>query len=122
MAKYTITHACGHTTTQQIYGTNSHGERDRKIKWWESVDCPQCYGRQKRAEAENKHNVEIDIINDYAKIGLVRGAKLTAGGHTVTVSKLTADKVYYDNADNKTYCVRAQKIADRIKDGICIVL
>ncbi len=33
MAKYDITYACGHTETVQIYGTNVHGEREKKAAW-----------------------------------------------------------------------------------------
>ena len=47
MAKYTITHSCGHTVEHQIYGTNAHGERDRKIAWLESTPCSECYKAEK---------------------------------------------------------------------------
>ena len=30
MAQYNIHHTCGHEETVQIYGTNVHGERQRK--------------------------------------------------------------------------------------------
>lgn len=33
MAKYNITYSCGHTETVQIYGTNAHGEREKKAAW-----------------------------------------------------------------------------------------
>lgn len=42
MAQYSITHTCGHEETVQIYGTNVHGERDRKISWLESKPCRDC--------------------------------------------------------------------------------
>ena len=47
MAKYTITHSCGHTVEHQIYGSNSKGERDRKIEWLESTPCSECYKAEK---------------------------------------------------------------------------
>ena len=31
--KYEITYSCGHTETVQIYGTNVHGEREKKADW-----------------------------------------------------------------------------------------
>lgn len=46
MAKYTITHTCGHDHEYQLYG--KHTERDRKIAWLEGQDCPAC----KRAAEE----------------------------------------------------------------------
>lgn len=46
MAKYTVTHTCGHQHEYQLYG--KHTERDRKIAWLEGQDCPAC----KRAAEE----------------------------------------------------------------------
>lgn len=49
MAKYEITHSCGHVETVQIYGTNVHGERERRAAWLASKPCPEC---ERRAKAE----------------------------------------------------------------------
>lgn len=49
--KYTITHTCGHTEEHQIYGTNAHGERDRKIAWLETTLCPECYRKEQAEKA-----------------------------------------------------------------------
>lgn len=43
MAKYSITHDCGHTETHNIVGTNVHGERDRKVAWLSGQVCSDCY-------------------------------------------------------------------------------
>ena len=40
MANYTITYACGHEGSVNLYG--SYDERDRKIAWLETQDCPHC--------------------------------------------------------------------------------
>ena len=42
MAQYNIHHTCGHEETVQIYGTNVHGERQRKAEWLESKPCRDC--------------------------------------------------------------------------------
>lgn len=42
MAQYEITYRCGHTDTVQIYGTNTHGERERKAASYGYRDCPAC--------------------------------------------------------------------------------
>ena len=42
MAQYEITYRCGHTDTVQIYGTNVHGERERKAASYGYRDCPAC--------------------------------------------------------------------------------
>lgn len=47
MASTYITYKCGHSDNVQIYGTNVHGERDRKAAWYGTIDCPDC----KKAEA-----------------------------------------------------------------------
>lgn len=43
MSIYKITHSCGHTVEHQIYGTNVHGEREKKAAWLESRLCYDCY-------------------------------------------------------------------------------
>ena len=48
MSKYTITHACGHEETVQLYGPTK--DRDRKAAWMEEQDCPECRAKA-RAEA-----------------------------------------------------------------------
>jgi len=53
MAKYEITYRCGHTRTVQIYGTNVHGERERKAAWYGTRLCPECYERSKAEYIEN---------------------------------------------------------------------
>ena len=42
MAQHNIRHTCGHEETVQIYGTNVHGERQRKAEWLESKPCRDC--------------------------------------------------------------------------------
>lgn len=47
MAKYTVTHTCGHEREYQLYG--KHTERDRKIEWLSGQECPEC---RRKAEEE----------------------------------------------------------------------
>ncbi|MEU7631675.1 hypothetical protein AB0C34_17055 [Nocardia sp. NPDC049220] len=42
MAWYTIEHSCGHASERQIYGTNVHGERERKAAGLGRFNCPDC--------------------------------------------------------------------------------
>lgn len=51
MAKYDVKHACGHTREYQLFGKNS--ERERKIEWLATQDCPDC-----RAAAEARRRDE----------------------------------------------------------------
>lgn len=50
MAKYTITHSCGHTAEHQIYGTNTHGEREKRAAYLETTLCAECYARAQTGE------------------------------------------------------------------------
>lgn len=50
MAQYDIHHTCGHEETVQIYGTNVHGERQRKAEWLESKPCRDCEREAMREE------------------------------------------------------------------------
>ena len=50
MAQYNIRHTCGHEETVQIYGTNVHGERQRKAEWLESKPCRDCERKVMREE------------------------------------------------------------------------
>lgn len=48
MSKYTVNHVCGHSQVVQLYGKET--DRERKIEWMQSQDCPTCWGEKKRAE------------------------------------------------------------------------
>lgn len=50
MAKYTITHACGHTEEVSLFG--KHSERERKIAYLESIDCRACWDAAQAAQAK----------------------------------------------------------------------
>lgn len=64
--KQDVTCKCGHTITMTLYGTNVHGEQDRKIKWQEEHDCPECYHKaQVAAGKEQEVRVKYsDFKND----------------------------------------------------------
>ena len=52
MAKYTITHICGHSETVELFGKLA--DRDRKIAWLESKPCWDC---DRAAETKRWHDV-----------------------------------------------------------------
>lgn len=49
MAKVSITHRCGHESTENLTGKQS--DRDRRKAWLEGGDCPSCYTTKRNAEA-----------------------------------------------------------------------
>lgn len=61
MAKYTVKHSCGHERTVQLYGPEK--ERERKLDWMGSEDCPQCWGEKKRAQ-EDQMPITITIMTN----------------------------------------------------------
>lgn len=58
MAKYTITYKCGHTEEMQLFGKMA--DRDRKIAWYATQDCPECKAAAARAVAKERGLVELD--------------------------------------------------------------
>ena len=53
MAKYDITHECGHTETHNLIGPRR--DRERRIQWLETSLCSECY----RADLEKRRAEEI---------------------------------------------------------------
>ena len=49
MAKYKIIYACGHTAEVQLYGKEA--DRQKKIAWYATIDCPDCDAREQREKA-----------------------------------------------------------------------
>lgn len=56
MAKYNITHKCGHIEVVNLYGSNE--ERERRIAYLESQECPEC---RKRAEQERAMSLASEL-------------------------------------------------------------
>jgi hypothetical protein len=56
MAKWTITRACRHTETHQLYGPGA--DREKRAEWLKSTPCTDCY-RKEQAEraAEQTSNL-----------------------------------------------------------------
>lgn len=88
MAKYTIKHICGHTQVHQIYGTNSHGERDNKQAWLATQICYDCYKAQQQAERDAK-NTESAKANAEANLPTLTGTpKQIAWAETIRAEKI----------------------------------
>lgn len=57
MAKYSITHTCGHTETVALFGPEK--DRSRRIATLESRDCPACY-----KASQNETGAAVQAEND----------------------------------------------------------
>lgn len=60
MAKYDVTHSCGHEVCHQLVG--KHADRERKIEWLESVPCLECK-REEDAKARAAFNQQSAAEN-----------------------------------------------------------
>ena len=56
MAKYEISHTCGHTRTVELFG--KYEDRERKIEWLETQECPEC---AKAREARQSEEIESEL-------------------------------------------------------------
>ena len=56
MAKYEISHTCGHTRTVELFG--KYEDREREIEWLESQGCPEC---AKAREARQSEEIESEL-------------------------------------------------------------
>jgi len=59
MAKYTVSHSCGHQQTHELFGKVS--ERERKLEWMKDTDCTDCWKAKQRAE-RNARPVTAEVI------------------------------------------------------------
>lgn len=59
MAKYPITHQCGHTETHELFGPGR--ERDKKISWLKTTDCKACWSAAQR-EARKSEPITAEVI------------------------------------------------------------
>lgn len=59
MAKYTVTHDCGHAQTHELFGKGS--ERERKLEWMKGTDCTDCW-KEKQREARKARPVTAEVI------------------------------------------------------------
>lgn len=50
MAKYTVNHACGHSSTVQLFGPKK--DREWRMQQLEGEDCPECRQTRRAAQAE----------------------------------------------------------------------
>lgn len=116
MAKYKITYKCGHTAEVQLYGKEA--EREKKIKWYATIDCPECEAREQKEKAEAKglphltgsekqiiwatklRNNALDKLD--AQISIISNeqnkSKMTAFRNQ-WISKETASTYWIDNRD-----------------------
>lgn len=68
--KYSVTYACGHDGEVVLYGKTA--DRERKLGWYETCDCPECYKAKKNAAAisaaaESESENDMPVLNGSEK-------------------------------------------------------
>jgi hypothetical protein len=88
MAKYNVTYGCGHSGTVSLYGKNV--DRERKLKWMETVDCLDCC----RIKRESAHAEATKLAAEQATAQglpkLVGSKKQRAWAETIRKDALIA--------------------------------
>lgn len=88
MSQYTVTHSCGHAHTHQLYGKEA--ERQRKVAWFATVDCPDCYRAAKQATAAQAAADSAARLADLPLAALTGSDKQVAWATKIRVAKIDA--------------------------------
>lgn len=109
MAKYDIIHSCGHEETVQIYGTNTHGERENKKAWLESIPCRECAKAAKSAsmvqlDGSDKQvawamDIRLKVIGSVHDLEAKENIDLTREIENIK-SNITSAKWFIDHRDD----------------------
>jgi len=116
MAKYQVTHICGHDQEHILFGPGK--ERDRKISWFESQDCATCWSKAKRVEQDAQPLTATLIYNAFS--GGVWLAITTGNTYAIKDQLKTQGfcwREYQDNADILGCKVPKKAWMLRIADG-----
>lgn len=88
MAWHTITRTCGHDERIQIYGTNSHGERDRKAEWEATRECRPCHDARIAAERQEASEQATAAATEAGLPALTGSDRQVAWAETLRADRL----------------------------------
>lgn len=98
MAKYTITYKCGHTAEMQLYG--KYVDRDKKIAYYKTIDCPDCRAKTIATEAAKKgYATLIGTEKQVRWANDIRGEKMSDAKKIA--EKVNRNKEIFDGAIKK---------------------
>lgn len=98
MAKYTITYKCGHTADIQIFG--KYEDREKKVAYYATIDCPECRAREAAAKAKADGLAELTgSPKQVSWASNIRAEKLADAEQLA--EKVTRNKDMFDGAINK---------------------
>lgn len=98
MAKYTVTHNCGHTQTHELFGPGK--ERERKITWLQTTECKECWIASQK-KARKTQPITAEVINNAFSGGVYLAV---TGGDTYPIKDALKSAgcrwmEYQDNSD-----------------------
>lgn len=88
MAKYTITHSCGHQAEHQIAGKES--ERPARAQWLRERVCYACYKAAQIAQERAEAAIACEAITDLPLVALKGSPKQVSWAETIR-AKAIAD-------------------------------
>jgi hypothetical protein len=88
--KTAIEHSCGHRTTANLYGTNVHGERDRKAEWLAARPCPACARAEREHEQQEQNRKAAEEAAASAWPALTGSDKQIAWANTIRAETVQA--------------------------------
>lgn len=100
MAQYGVTHSCGHTHTHQLYG--KHTERERRIAWLSTQDCPECRETKFRAACEAENEAAAQTAEQQNLPLLTGSEKQVAWANSIRVRMLAALPAALETMRTKT--------------------
>lgn len=98
MAKYTITYRCGHTAEVQLYG--KYEDREKKIAWYKTIDCPECRAKAQAAALEAKGYATLEGSEKQVSWANEIRAKKIADAEMLA-AKVNKNKDLFDGAINE---------------------
>ena len=88
MAKYQITHSCGHTQEHVLYGKHSgYNGRDNKIEWLGTTLCKECWKKEQDNKKEKVNQEAAEKVNENGFIELQGSEKQIAWANTIRQEK-----------------------------------
>jgi hypothetical protein len=119
MARYTVTHSCGHEQEHQLIG--KHSERERKLEWLATRPCIECY-RKGEEEARAEENAAAAEANVAAGLSPLTGTpKQIAWAETIrrnTVERLRAGEAKIRELLDANL---PAEVAEQIRDGAVLI-
>jgi hypothetical protein len=86
MAKYDVTHSCGHKQIHSLFGP--HKERDRKLDWLATTLCTECYHGKLQEDRDNASRLASDWARGEGLSPLSGTPKQIAWAETLRASML----------------------------------